>query len=399
MAAATSSMEFDTDSNNPYDERTVINTQELIGRCVKCCGLKDRDTRLFFAKMFPRRLWATCVNILCMYHASNPYEFAFWKALTPRQSRDRQRQHQLLVALLEVMAKCHVDCSAFNLWVSSVKDLAEENGSHDENDYDDELGKSDFVSSIVVQDQWKNGCRHLTLAIQRLDASPTEDQLRSVMAAFRLLGQTERSLKTSAPSKKKTLLVMSEEGKKFLSKKIPVRSLISGHKWCPASALAFVPLFEWARNNLLEPGEKQFCTDNTQNLNSQITLLSCCFVSSSLVEVTARLKCKHKRTTEAFELQSRKAKLTFRCCEEGVIECRVHFPRELLVFKLLLMKFSVFISRNDSKGNGCDRELLFASVLYDIMRMPRDFKSLTKETGDASLAEIRKLLEDRKSVV
>ena len=64
---------------------------------------------------------------------------------------------------------------------------------------------------------------------------------------------------------------------------------------------------------------------------------------------------------------------TFGCkkCRAARKSFRLCFPRELLMFHMLLKKFKLYLTRQSMKTSYCDHLLLFASILHYLGRKPR----------------------------
>ena len=135
-----------TDFNSPYDEKTVANTLQYIGKCSKCCTL-DEKAKWFFLSLVPRNLWVICVNTFLIFHAACQQEFAFLEALVS----DRCARSEFVISLFEEMSEFSVDCTALDLYAySALKLMSLEVDRGVELSLPDKIGSQRMLRSCVV---------------------------------------------------------------------------------------------------------------------------------------------------------------------------------------------------------------------------------------------------------
>ena len=104
-----------------------------------------------------------------------------------------------------------------------------------------------------------------------MDAQPTLETQLGSMAGFQLASYVNtlklRSVKYIPP-------FLSDAGKRLLRESIPVRALasdfITPNKARPASSLAFLLLFKWAKQHLWDTGNENFQRDNWEAYGEEL---------------------------------------------------------------------------------------------------------------------------------
>ena len=231
-----------TEYSSPYDEKTVANTLEYIGKCSKCCPF-DEKAKWFFFSLLPRHLWVICANTFSTFHASCQQEFVFLNALVS----EKCARSKFVIGLFEEMSELPVHCTPLNLYAYSVlKLMSLEVEKSDELSLLDNIG-SQRMLQVSKQEHccnidWATSCDLLEDTISRFAAmEPTTEQALRAMAAFRLVLYAERATGNKGP-----FATLSEHGKAILEKIVAMKRLSR-----PATAVAFIPLFRWAKSNLL----------------------------------------------------------------------------------------------------------------------------------------------------
>ena len=141
--------------------------------------------------------------------------------------------------------------------------------------YEDSLSRAVNLNKKLFEGfqlDWEK-CWHVyEAAVADLGDSPSLVQWLAAMAGFRVVCYVEIlkpcNVKTAAP-------ILSDEGKKLLRESIPVlhelaSTLVPAARAVLASSLAFVPLFEWAKQHLWEKGNRKFRNDNQASYETRL---------------------------------------------------------------------------------------------------------------------------------